>query len=46
MVALVIISREMQHSVQHQNLDFAHRGMAQAACVLLRDLSGNCDIAR
>jgi len=42
----MIVSREMKHAVENQNLDFLRRRMAQPACVLFRDLRRNRDIAR
>ena len=46
MIALMIVSGEMKHSVQSQNLDFLRRRMAQQACVLPGNFRRNRDIAR
>jgi hypothetical protein len=44
-VGFMIVSRQMQHSVQRQNLDFFRRRVAEAACILGRDIGGNRHIS-
>jgi hypothetical protein len=46
MIALMIVSGEVKHSVQDQNLDFLRLRMAQLSCVLSGDLGRNRNITR
>ena len=45
-IALMVKARQMQYSVQRQNLDFLRRGMPEAERILKRNVGGDRDLAR
>jgi len=46
MIALVVKTRQMQHPVQHKNLDLCRKRVAQPRSVPRSYISRDCDLSR